>query len=97
METVFGKRITNAATAEAQSVKQVTPSIDEMIITLSVCVKGIIAKEIRKDVLIVPESFALHLARQNFCSDPVLDEPRFRGPGPRYIDVPSINVGESSL
>ena len=29
MEAVFGKRITRAATAEAKTVKQVTPSIDE--------------------------------------------------------------------
>lgn len=34
--------------------------------------------EVRKDVTVVQDPWEIHLARQNFCSDPVLDEPRFQ-------------------
>ncbi len=35
-------------------------------------------REVRKDVTVVQDPWEIHLARQNFCSDPVLDEPRFQ-------------------
>jgi len=34
--------------------------------------------EVRRDVSVVQDPWVIHLARQNFCSDPILDEPRFQ-------------------
>ena len=35
-------------------------------------------REARSDVSLVQDPWVLHYSRQNFCSDPVLDEPRFQ-------------------